>query len=396
MIKRKWIFSLFALIAVLWAAVFAGARWIQKGLNRDHTNAAGFAQQDVSDSSDLKIYWDAPDFSFPDQDGKTVTRQDLLGHVWVADFIFTQCTSACPILTSKLILVQKRVQLPAVRFISFSVDPEHDTPAALKAYAQLWEGDQARWRLLSTNPTGLAQLTAAMKVTAAASGDPDNPIIHSNLFFLIDTAGRVRGIYNSGESEAVSRLEEDVRTLAGETATPIDSNPATSADVQRGKALFGSMGCLACHTRKAIAPPLESVYGSMVRLDNRQLVWADEAYLHESIVDPSAKIVAGYTKSMPSYRNYLSDQQIMDLVAYIKSLSSNSPGGHGIASASSTTAPDTDELVVDPVCKMQVKADASAPHAVFNGKTYYFCSDNCREQFQKKPQTYAAATQPVQ
>jgi YHS domain-containing protein/mono/diheme cytochrome c family protein len=173
------------------------------------------------------------------------------------------------------------------------------------------------------------------------------------------------------------------------------SSAVSSPDVERGRQLFGSMGCLACHTRRAIAPPLESLYGSMVRLDDHRMVWADEAYLHESIVDPSAKIVAGYTKSMPNYRNYLSDQQIMDLVAFIKSLSTNQPGGHGVLATAATTQPASDELLTDPVCKMQVRADPQGPHAVFNGKTYFFCSENCRQRFLKKPGHYAASTQPV-
>jgi protein SCO1/2 len=394
MIKRKWIFSLMGIIAVLWIGVIAAAKWIQHGLNRDHTSAAAVAM-DEPDATNLKIYWDVPAFSFRDQDGKITTNRDLLGHVWVADFIFTQCTSACPILTSKLMLLQKKLPMPGVRFVSFSVDPEHDTPAALKAYAKLWEGDESRWRLLSTDPAGLAKITEGMKVTATPSGDPENPILHSNLFFLIDKTGKVRGIYNSGESEAMSRLEEDLRLLAGDDATMAAASSTSAPDVARGKQLFGSMGCLACHTRRAIAPPLESLYGSMVRLDDHRMVWADEAYLHESIVDPAAKIVAGYTKSMPSYRNYLSDPQIMDLMAYIKSLSSNQPGGHGILAAAATSQSASDELLIDPVCKMQVRPDPDGPHAVFNGKTYYFCSDNCLQKFLHTPANYAATSQPA-
>ncbi len=383
-------------IAVLWVSMIAGAKWIERGLNRDRTTAVSLSHE-ASNPDDLKIYWDAPRFSFPDQDGKAISNSDLMGHVWVADFIFTQCTSACPILTSKLILLQKQIQTPGVRFISFSVDPEHDTPAALKAYAQLWQGDQSRWRLLSTDPAGLANITQGMKVTAAPSGDPDNPIIHSNLFFLLDTVGRVRGIYNSGENEAMTRLEVDLKALAGnEAGSPGTVAGDAASDSGKGRLLFGSMGCLACHTRKVIAPPLESLYGSAVRLDNHQMVWADEAYLHESIVDPTAKIVAGYTKSMPSYTNYLDEQQVQYLVAYIKSISTNPAGGHGMIKSSSTTQPGSDELTIDPVCKMQVRTDVSYPHVYFHGKTYYFCSDHCREQFQKKPEVYTLTAQPSQ
>ena len=394
MTKQKWIFSLIAAVTVLWLGIVVTLKWIQHGLNRDHTSAAAVSL-DPTDSTDLKIYWNVPEFSFADQDGTTITNYNLLGHVWVADFIFTQCTSACPILTSKLTLLQKKILTPGVRFISFSVDPEHDTPKALKDYAKIWEGDESRWRLLSTDPTGLAKVTTGMKVTAFPSGDPDNPILHSNLFFLIDKNGKVRGIYNSNESEAMARLQEDLQSLAGLDNAAVISSSAATPDVQRGKQLFGSMGCLACHTRRAIAPPLQSLYGSMVRLDDHRMVWADDAYLHESIVDPSAKIVAGYTKSMPNYRNYLTDQQVINLVTYIKSLSTNQLGGHGFLAPSPTTQPVSDELLIDPVCNMQVRADPDGPHIALNGKTYYFCSDNCLQKFLQKPENYTATSKPV-
>jgi protein SCO1 len=374
--KRKWLFGLITSLAVLWIGLIALGKWVEHKLN-----AGRPVEQAVAGST---IYWDAPAFSFLDQDGRTVTDQALRGHVWIADFFFSQCTTACPILTSKLLLLQKQISSPAVRFISFSVDPEHDSPPALKKYAELWEGDQSRWRLLSTDPTGLTKVATGMKVTVAPSGDKDNPILHSTLFMLVDKQGSVRGIYDSSDSDALKQLVDDTKSLDGNTVgTSQQLAVAGATSAERGRAIFGSMGCLACHSQTRIAPPLASVYGGLVRLDDRRTVWADDAYLHESIVDPNAKIVAGYTKSMPNYRNYLDDQQVMDLVAYIKSLSNNSPGGHGVASFS-TTAP-TAELLIDPVCKMQVTKDESGPHVMYHGQVFFFCSDHCKEQFLKNP-----------
>jgi protein SCO1/2 len=377
--KRKWIFGLVVFVAVLWIGLISLGKWVEHRLNADRP-----VEQPVAQST---VYWDAPAFSFLDQDGLTVTNQSLRGHVWIADFFFSQCTTACPILTSKLMLLQKQITSPAVRFISFSVDPEHDSPRVLKKYAELWEGDQSRWRLLSTDPAGLTKVATGMKVTVAPSGDKDNPILHSTLFMLVDKQGTVRGIYDSSDSDALKQLVDDTKSLDGNTGNSSQQLIVTGAtSAERGRVLFGSMGCLACHSQTRIAPPLKSVYGGLVRLDDRRTVWADDAYLHESIVDPSAKIVAGYTKSMPNYRNYLNDQQVMDLVAYIKSLSTNTPGGHGVASFS-TTAP-TAELLIDPVCKMQVTEDESGPHVMYHGRVYFFCSDHCKQQFLKNPALY--------
>jgi YHS domain-containing protein/mono/diheme cytochrome c family protein len=176
-----------------------------------------------------------------------------------------------------------------------------------------------------------------------------------------------------------------------------NSGPARSGSgdaVARGLATCQSMGCLACHSQSRIAPPLGSLYNSQVRLDDHRTVWADEAYLHESIVDPNAKIVAGYLPTMPSYRTLLSDQQLGDVLSYLKSLSDNPPGGHGVV-AKPTTAPSSDELIVtDPVCKMQVRADPSAPQEKFEGKTFFFCSQQCRDRFLKDPKHFCSTSNP--
>lgn len=382
MTKQKWIATAMGSIAVLWVGLIVAAKWIQHDLNRDLSDAV------QPDPMQKQPYWDVPTFSFSDQDGRQVTNRDLLGHVWIADFFFTQCTTACPVLTSKLMLLQKQLKLPGIRFISFSVDPEHDTPEALKKYAQLWEGDESRWRLLSTDPTGLTRVAKGMNVAVAPTRDKDNPIMHSTLFMLVDASGKVRGIYDSIDNQAMLQLAEAAKYYAGGGDQPAMNTIATGlTSIERGHVLFGSMGCVACHSQPRIAPPLQSLYGSQVRLDNHKTVWADEAYLHESIVDPNAKIVAGYGRTMPTYHSYLDDGQIMDLVAYIESISTNKPGGHGVV-ANASTQPDTVELLIDPVCKMQVTSDPSAPHANFNGKTYFFCSEHCKEQFLKSPANY--------
>jgi protein SCO1/2 len=381
-------------IAVLWVGLIAAAKWADHALNdgRKPPSVDSIIQNiSVDNATTLPSYWDVPAFSFLDQDGKTVTDRDLRGHVWVADFIFTQCTTACPIMTSKMLILQKQVHQPGARFISFSVDPEHDTPAALKAYAELWHGDQARWRLLSTDHSRLMQLIKAMHVTVEATEDKDNPIMHSSIFQLVDAAGHVRGIYDSIDSEATAKLADDMNILAGASTItmPAATQPSTDSPAGRGLLVYQSMGCLACHSQPRVAPPLAAMYGGQVRLADHRTIWADEAYVHESIVEPNAKVVAGYLPTMPSYRGLLTDDQVADLVAYIKSLSTNPAGGHGVVSDVAATQPEQELLVTDPVCKMDVHIDPTAPHAVFNGKTYYFCSDHCRDEFLKNLSHYS-------
>ncbi len=393
----------FGLIVVLWLGFLAAAKWAGNALNdgRKPPTAESIIQRSPAGSSSvLPSYWDVPGFAFPNQDAKPVTDHDLRGHVWVADFIFTQCVTACPIMTSKMILLQKQLHQPGVRFVSFSVDPEHDSPAALKKYATLWQGDEARWELLSTDPAGLAAVTKGMHVAVDKSDDADNPIIHSSLFMLIDTAGRVRGLYNSIDGEAMEKLVVDTNALAGDAvASPTTALAIeTGSAVERGALVYQSMGCLACHSQSRIAPPLTAVFNGQVRLADHRTVWADEAYLHESVVDPNAKVVSGYLPSMPSYRGLLTDDQVSDVLEYIKSLSPNGAGGHGMVATTAVTQPatqtETELLVKDPVCKMRVRAESTAPHASFDGHDYFFCSDNCRERFLKDPKHYTLTNLP--
>ncbi|MER3485052.1 MAG: hypothetical protein C4345_02815 [Chloroflexota bacterium] len=92
-------------------------------------------------------------------------------------------------------------------------------------------------------------------------------------------------------------------------------------DVERGRQLAAQ--CLACHSidgSTLVGPTWKGLYGSQVELESGETVVADDAYIRESIVNPMAKIVKGYPPAMPPF-NYLNDQQIADLIAYIKSLS---------------------------------------------------------------------------
>jgi cytochrome c oxidase subunit 2 len=105
---------------------------------------------------------------------------------------------------------------------------------------------------------------------------------------------------------------------AGTVLTPPEGSPA---DI--GQKLFQNLGCAACHRldRQDIGPVLSNLFGSQVRLQSGQTATADENYLRESILMPQAKIVAGFTTLMPSYQGRLNEEQLIQLIAYIKSLS---------------------------------------------------------------------------
>lgn len=318
----------------------------------------------------LPVLWKVPAFHFVDQDGAAFTDRELRGHVWVADFIYTQCTAACPLLTARMKLLARKLSDHPVAFLSFSVDPEHDRPAALKAYAARWHGDERHWRLLDTgNEQALHAFVDAMQTDLSRSGK-DGPIAHSESFVLIDAAGQVRGRYDSTDPDALAQLVADAAALA-------PSTQARAPSASDGRELFASVGCMGCHGQHQVAPALEGVAGHQVMLYGGSKVTADDAYLRASIVDPARDVVDGYPSNMPSYRGELTDAQLDALIAYLHTLGSEAAAGGKHVRAT------------DPVCGMSIAGSDAGPHARYAGKTWYFCSESCRAKFEQAPARFA-------
>lgn len=131
----------------------------------------------------------------------------------------------------------------------------------------------------------------------------------------------------SGETKST---ENGTASSGTSSANPSGGVPAPSNDdpeAKKGMILFVQQGCNACHMNPASGkdyPDLRGLYGSKVKLADGSEVIADEAYLKEAIMDPNKKVVAGYTPSMASY-SYLKEEQINQLIAYIKSLKDQKP-----------------------------------------------------------------------
>ncbi len=156
------------------------------------------------------IYGRAPAFSLTERSGRTVDSAELIGRVWVADFVFTHCAGPCPAMTARMADLQSRlVDLPDVRLVSFSVDPQRDTPAVLSKYANYYGADAVRWLFL----TGDLPQIQRIAVEGFKVGSIDDPVLHSTRFILVDTEGGIRGYYDSAEPDALDRLNGDIRVL---------------------------------------------------------------------------------------------------------------------------------------------------------------------------------------
>lgn len=158
-------------------------------------------------------------FTLTDQAGVRFESTALRGHVWIANFMFTSCTSICPLLTTHVANLQRRLADTDVRFVSITVDPEVDTPATLAAYAERHGADPRRWSFL-TGPRDEVR-RVVVEILHASMGEAETreagfDIAHSGKLLLIDGAGVVRGQYDT-DREGLEAIERDARRLA---ATP--------------------------------------------------------------------------------------------------------------------------------------------------------------------------------
>ncbi len=235
-----------------------------------------------------------------------------------------------------------------------------------------------------------------MKVPFEHTSIPREPILHTSLFFLVDRRGRVRGVYGSLDDKAVLRLVADATMLDMDAAARAkgdtkanEEKPETPA-ASRGLGLFQSLGCGGCHADPKTGPSLAGLAGRTVRLAGGTTVSADDVYLRQSILDPGDQVVSGYDPLMPSYRDYLTEPEVDDVVAYLHSLATTD-GAVKVPPARE----GADIEVQDPVCRMKIKRDHAAARSEYRGKTYYFCSDLCRDRFIQDPARYADATAPA-
>jgi protein SCO1/2 len=161
-----------------------------------------------------------PDFSFTREDGSAWGSDQLRGHPFVANFIFTRCPTVCPALTRKMARVQKDTELfgPGLQLVSFSVDPTYDTPERLAGYALKHGANPARWSFLTGDYTRIKDTVVnSFKIYMDRRSLDEADVLgifHGSHFVLVDGAGEIRGYYESADDEAFERLLHDAARLA--------------------------------------------------------------------------------------------------------------------------------------------------------------------------------------
>lgn len=174
----------------------------------------------ANDSSLPKI-GPAPNFSLTTQDKSQLKSSDLNGKVVAVTFIFTTCKDTCPILTAKLVSVQKKLSAdisPNVAFVAISLTPKHDTPDVLKAYANAHGADLSHWSFLTGDAKQIQSLAKQFGVFVKAKKSADD-VDHGFLTSIVDRAGVIRVQYMGVRFEP-KELMEDLQALVKETSAP--------------------------------------------------------------------------------------------------------------------------------------------------------------------------------
>ena len=232
---------------VLWVLCFVGIFWLwvqqrqkaslaqseQNAVSAEELNGLGgkqiklvpqkdgtFVAHEVVDGKDDGP-WDAEgieEFSFTDTDGKTVTKQDLLGKPFLVAFVFTHCLGPCPNVTRQMREIQDRLKDFDFNLVTLTVDPERDTTDVLKRYGSDQGANFERWKFLTGKQSeiyGLIERSFKMPVeeTKGDARVPGFEIIHSTNIMLVDATGKIVGKYDAQKDVEMAKLRKDLKHL---------------------------------------------------------------------------------------------------------------------------------------------------------------------------------------
>jgi protein SCO1/2 len=181
-----------------------------------------------------------PEFRFTDQNGKTITNKDYSGKVYVVEFFFTTCPTICPKMNANMIDLQNHFEGYKDDFgvASFTINPVHDTPEVLKAYAEQYGVTNPNWHFMTGDRDAIYDLAnLGFNIYVGQNDEVEGGFEHSGNFALIDKNGYIRSrmdafgnpkifykgiiseaekVDEDGEEEEISMLKEDIKKLLNE------------------------------------------------------------------------------------------------------------------------------------------------------------------------------------
>jgi protein SCO1/2/putative membrane protein len=196
-------------------------------------------------------YGAVADFSLIERSGKVIERADLSGKVWVAAFVFTRCAGPCAQVSGTMARLQHELAgYNEVRLVSFTVDPDFDTPQILRGYAQRFQADPGRWLFLTGQREEIYRLIRksfqlGVERNEGSESQPGYEVEHSTKLVLVDPRGHIRGYFDSTAPEDLTDLKGRIRFLVWQNRLP-----AVNAALNGLSALVLTVGYLAIRRRR--------------------------------------------------------------------------------------------------------------------------------------------------
>jgi len=171
--------------------------------------AGGFAGLACQRPQPLPVLHEVTDFQLTEASGVPFGKQNLSDRYHLVDFIFTECPLACPTMTHEMKRLYEEFPSDKLGFVSISVDPVNDTLEVLRRYRERLGVDPERWKFLRGDLDTVRAVSEKGFLIAAS----ELPYGHSVRFILVDEEARIRGFYQSDDSDELKRLRRDLKTI---------------------------------------------------------------------------------------------------------------------------------------------------------------------------------------
>lgn len=196
--KAKWILIIVMLVFV-GINLFYGILLLKKPATQASVNAQTLTKA-------------VPDFNFTDQDGEPFGLSDLKGKYWVTAFVFSRCPGPCPMITANLAQLHEDFKEHSnLHFVSFSIDPTHDTPEVLKKFAAQYYADHSRWSFLTGDQKTIHDFSINGFYSAVMETDPETakdagPFIHGTRVYIVDPEGTIIAAHDGTTQEGIEQI----------------------------------------------------------------------------------------------------------------------------------------------------------------------------------------------
>jgi protein SCO1/2 len=185
--------------------------------------SAAFVWSKFNAGPELPVISQVPEFTLTNQSSEPFTRASLIGHVTIADIVFTRCAGPCPEMTRKMSGLQRVLSSnPSVRFLTLTTDPGFDRPEVLKHFGSRFDANFARWSFVTGPKPEIARVAVGgLKLIAEEKPSnervsPEDLFIHSTIFVIVDKQGRVRGSFDRSEPDFEKSVRVAVKKLSKE------------------------------------------------------------------------------------------------------------------------------------------------------------------------------------